>query len=123
MKIGELSKVTGVSVPTIRLYEREGLIEPARRTEGHLRVFTEAQKRRLDFIKRVRNLGFSLDEVRALLSCSSGEECATELLRQIRLGIAERKRDLEKLESSIAKVSDQKTVLEIEDAFWETSGL
>ncbi|MFJ5929959.1 MerR family transcriptional regulator [Sphingomonas sp. NPDC092331] len=53
MQIGELSRVTGVSIPTIRVYEREGLIAPADRTDGRFRIFTETQRQRLDFIKRL----------------------------------------------------------------------
>lgn len=100
MRIGELSKKTGVSIPTIRLYEREGLIGPAARTQGKLREFTLEQERRLDFIKRVRNLGFSLDDVKLLLNIAvaADEGEGRDVLRNIRHGIVTRKQDLDRLE-------------------------
>ena len=107
MRIGELSKVTGVSIATIRLYEREGLIDPASRTEGKLREFTPEQERRLDFIKRVRNLGFSLDDVKALLSFSTMSDGAisSDLIDHIHSGIASRKHDLDRLAKCLRDMS------------------
>lgn len=99
MRIGELSEITGVSIPTIRLYEREGLIDPASRTVGRFREFTPDQERRLDFIKRVRNLGFSLDEVKAFLALSreADEASCSELWDRIDAAVAGRERDLNRL--------------------------
>jgi len=68
MKIGELAAITGVSVPTIRLYEREGLISRADRSEGRFRLFDATHEVRLRFIKQLRSLGFTLDEIREILS-------------------------------------------------------
>lgn len=103
MRIGELAKDTGVSIATIRLYEREGLIQTASRTKGKLREFTTDQKRRLDFIKRVRNLGFSLDDVKALLAEKNAPDL--DVMERVRHGIAIRKRDLGQLEDRLLKVS------------------
>jgi DNA-binding transcriptional MerR regulator len=103
VRIGELAQVTGVSIATIRLYEREGLIDTASRTEGRFREFTSDQKSRLDFIKRVRNLGFSLDDVKALLTQSSAID--RDLMQRIQDGITIRKRDLEQLEDCLTKAS------------------
>lgn len=66
MRIGELAKVTGTAVETIRFYEREGLIESAR-TDNNYRRYTPAQAERLSFILHCRNLDMTLDEIRALL--------------------------------------------------------
>ena len=100
MRIGELSKTTGVSIPTIRLYEKEGLIGPASRTQGKLREFSPEQETRLDFIKRVRNLGFSLDEVKMLLVLSGSAEGSARrsAIQDIRSGIKARRDDLARLE-------------------------
>lgn len=100
MRIGELSKITGVSIPTIRLYEKEGLIGPASRTQGRLREFSPEQEIRLNFIKRVRNLGFSLDDVKALLDLSGNaeENKRRNILQSIRSGIKTRRDDLARLE-------------------------
>ncbi|MBJ7438039.1 MAG: MerR family transcriptional regulator [Sphingopyxis sp.] len=106
MRIGELSKITGVSIPTIRLYEREGLIDPASRTEGRFREFTPQQERRLNFIKRVRNLGFSLADVKALLMLSNGvdDSISSEFIDHVRDEISDRQHDLKALEKSLRKM-------------------
>lgn len=79
LSIGAVAKATGVSVEAIRYYEKEGLLEKARRTEGGYRQYSPDVVRRLSFIARAKELGFSLDEIRDLLrlrmsprsSCSS----------------------------------------------------
>jgi DNA-binding transcriptional MerR regulator len=116
MRIGELSTATGVSIATIRVYEREGLIQTASRTKGKLREFTSDQKRRLDFIKRVRDLGFSLDDVKGLLSHSGAVDVT--LVDRIFDGIKIRKRDLERLEVRLSKVrAGALTVNDLDSAF------
>jgi len=66
--IGSLSEKTGVNIETIRYYEREGIIPPPARSEGGRRIYTEADVRRLNFIHKCRDLGFSLKEIDSLLS-------------------------------------------------------
>ena len=58
--IGELSKQTGVKVPTIRYYEKEGLIDAPLRTEGNQRRYRETDRDRLRFIKHSRDLGLPM---------------------------------------------------------------
>lgn len=65
--IGRLSAATGVKIETIRYYERAGLIDPPARTEGNYRSYGADDVARLGFIRRTRDLGFSLEEIRALL--------------------------------------------------------
>ncbi len=65
--IGEMSRRTGVNIETIRYYERIGVMPRPVRSEGGHRVFSDEQLRRLSFIKRSRELGFSLSEIRAML--------------------------------------------------------
>lgn len=79
LTIGRLSAATGVNVETIRYYERAKLIGPPARTEGNYRTYAQADVMRLRFIKRTRDLGFSLEQVRALLSISGERErdCGT----------------------------------------------
>lgn len=67
MKIGELSRATGTKVETIRFYEAEGLIPRPARTSGNYRDYERAHLERLSFIRRSRDLGFTLDQVRTLL--------------------------------------------------------
>jgi MerR family copper efflux transcriptional regulator len=68
LKIGEVAERGGVNLQTIRYYEREGLLpEPPRRESGY-RMFPESTVRRVRFIKRAQELGFTLAEIRELLS-------------------------------------------------------
>lgn len=71
--IGELSRLTGCNIETIRYYERIGLLPKARREKGgRFRRYDRDDVARLRFIRRARQLGFTLDEVRALLRLSAG---------------------------------------------------
>ena len=65
--IGAVAKQTGCTVPTIRYYEEIGLLPPAARTESGQRNYGEAALRRLMFIRRCRDFGFSIDQVRELV--------------------------------------------------------
>ncbi len=71
MTIGKVATQTGMNIETIRYYEKLGLVCAPMRTEGGTRLFDRDSIQRLFFIKRARELGFSLDEVRALLQLSS----------------------------------------------------
>jgi len=67
MKIGELARLTGVQVETIRYYEREGLLPVAGRTQGNYRIYGKEHSERLSFIRNCRKLDITLDEIRVLL--------------------------------------------------------
>ncbi len=73
--IGELSRATGVKVPTIRYYEGVGLIEADERTEGNQRRYSRAGLERLGFIRHARDLGLSLDAIRALVALDPANHC------------------------------------------------
>src|SRR6266446_5907329 len=68
LAIGVLSKRTGCNVETIRFYEREGLLPAPARSPGGYRLYSKDHLKRLTFIRRARALGFSIDEVRKLLT-------------------------------------------------------
>jgi DNA-binding transcriptional MerR regulator len=68
--IGELSKQTGVKVPTIRYYEQMGLLDAPERSEGNQRRYAIEGLRRLSFIRHSRDLGFSIDNISELLDLS-----------------------------------------------------
>lgn len=67
MQIGVVAERTGLSLRTIRFYEEEGLITPSTRTDGGFRLYTETDCSRLQLIKQMKPLGFSLDQMRDLL--------------------------------------------------------
>ena len=105
--IGELSRRTGVNAETIRYYEKVKLLPIPRRTAGGRRIYGPVETRILAFIRRARELGFTPDEVRALLdlggpgkaSCAEVRTIAARHLEGVRARIA----DLRKLERLLAK--------------------
>jgi MerR family mercuric resistance operon transcriptional regulator len=68
--IGELARQTGCNIETVRYYERRGLL-PMPERRGRFRRYTSIDVRRLTFVRRARGLGFTLDEVQALLALSA----------------------------------------------------
>jgi MerR family mercuric resistance operon transcriptional regulator len=73
IQIGELSRRTGCNIETIRYYERVALLPLPARSAGRYRLYASADVRRLAFIRRARELGFTLDEVSTLLSLSAND--------------------------------------------------
>jgi Cu(I)-responsive transcriptional regulator len=92
---GELARRTDTKIETIRYYERIGLLPSPTRTSGNYRSYARPHLERLSFIRRGRNLGFSLDEIRELLRLSDdrSQPCA-EVDRIARLHLAEVERKL-----------------------------
>ncbi len=79
LTVGRLAKRVEVNTETIRYYEREGLLDTPRRLASGYRVFAEESIQRIRFIKRAQKLGFSLHEIKELLSMRlelTGRECA-----------------------------------------------
>jgi MerR family mercuric resistance operon transcriptional regulator len=111
--IGALSEQTGCNIETIRYYEREGLLPNPPRTEGGHRMYDDEHLKRLTFIRRSRELGFTLEEVRGLLRMVDGEHytCAEvksltlDHLKDVRGKLA----DLKKLEKVLKQLADQCT--------------
>ncbi|KAA5604232.1 helix-turn-helix domain-containing protein [Roseospira marina] len=82
-KIGDLARATGTKVVTIRYYETIGLIAPPGRSEANYRRYDTAALDRLRFIRRCRDLGFSLGDIRELLDLSSETERPCDEVNQI----------------------------------------
>ena len=97
LSIGDLAKATGTKVETVRYYERIGLLPKPPRTAGNYRDYGESEMARLSFVRRARGLGFSIDQVRALLSmsddqsgdCAEVDFIANEHLREVDQKIAD----------------------------------
>jgi DNA-binding transcriptional MerR regulator len=78
LKIGDVARLTGLSIDTVRFYEKERLLGTVRRAAG-IRRYDDQSVRRLQFVRRTASLGFSLTEIRGLLSLrvSSRTSCET----------------------------------------------
>jgi MerR family transcriptional regulator, copper efflux regulator len=106
LKIGELARTTGTTAPTIRYYEHIGLLPPARRSGGQ-RQYGDADVRRLTFIRRCRDFGFPVEQVRMLAalthdrerSCLEARALAQEHLAAVREKLVE----LQSLEHSLTE--------------------
>jgi MerR family transcriptional regulator, mercuric resistance operon regulatory protein len=81
IQIGKLARQSGCNVETIRYYERVGLLPAPSRSAGRYRLYDSLDVRRLAFVRRARELGFTLDQVRALLALSAkdGRDACTEV--------------------------------------------
>jgi DNA-binding transcriptional MerR regulator len=109
MSIGELAKQTGVKVVTIRYYEQIGVLPFAKRTSGNYRNYGTEHIRRLRFVRRCRDLGFSLEEVRGLLrlSTENGPSCAEvcRMAERHRKAVEHKITDLKRLARELRRIS------------------
>lgn len=107
MKIGDIAKRTGLKIETVRFYESEGLIDPPLRSGGNYRLYDQSHLNRLSFVKRSRDLGFTLDQVRDLLrladdprgSCAEVDAMAVQQIAAIDRKLA----DLQTLREEVAR--------------------
>jgi DNA-binding transcriptional MerR regulator len=114
MQIGQVADRTGLSLRTIRFYEEEGLVVPSARSEGGFRLYSDADVARLEVIKRMKPLGFAVEEMRELLS----------LFADLAAGSAPRDQLLDKLqmfhEAANTRVAALREQLNIAEGFAET---
>jgi DNA-binding transcriptional MerR regulator len=107
--IGQLSKRTGVKIPTIRYYEQMGLIDAPVRSEGNQRRYTADGLSRLSFIRHSRDLGFSIEDIKGLLSLSQHPEkpChhAHDIAVQHLENVQDRITKLRRLERELMRIS------------------
>jgi MerR family copper efflux transcriptional regulator len=100
LQIGQVAERTGLSLRTIRFYEENGLVPPTSRTDGGFRLYSSDDVARLEVIKRMKPLGFSLEEMQQLLTLladlatSPGEQLLVDRLRMFHEAAAERVRAL-----------------------------
>ena len=111
--IGDLAKATGTKVETIRYYEQIGLLPEPGRTAGNYRAYDEEHLRRLSFVRRARDLGFPLDDVRELLSLSDQTDRSCEavdaIARQHLIAVERKIADLTALRDELADVIERCT--------------
>ena len=89
-KIGEVSKIMGVGIETLRFYEKSGLLDRPARTASGYRVYGAAILDRLSFIKKAQVLGFTLDEIRELIAHKrAGENPCTHVRAKVKSRLAD----------------------------------
>ncbi len=111
--IGALSRETSVNIETIRYYERIGLMPKPDRTQGGNRQYNHDQLKRLFFVKRCRGLGFSIEEIRALLlmvdradfTCGEVHTMTVDHLATVKKKVADLRRLEQALQSMAAECS------------------
>lgn len=121
LTIGDLSRRTGVKVPTIRYYEQMGLIEPAERSEGNQRRYSRQERERLSFIKHARDLGLRIESIKELLAlsvhperpCEQADRIASEQLVAVRDKIEK----LRRLESELERIATCCTGEHVKDCY------
>jgi DNA-binding transcriptional MerR regulator len=110
LSIGDLARSTDTKVETIRYYEKIGLIQPAARTSGNHRAYSQVQKDRLTFIRHARELGFSIADIRTLLDLSGHPEApcadADRIARRHLAGVRSRIERLQALELELTRMVD-----------------
>ncbi len=113
LKIGELAAKTGASPPTIRYYEQIGLLPPAHRIEGKQRRYDDGDVKRLTFVRRCREMGFPIEQVRTLAnlmqdperSCVEARDMGASQLAAVRAKLVEL-RELEQTMSEFVERCD-----------------
>ncbi|MGW0863267.1 MerR family transcriptional regulator [Streptomyces sp. NPDC002611] len=109
MQIGEVAARTELSLRTIRHYEETGLVVPSARSQGGFRLYTERDVERLMVIRRMKPLGFTLDEMRELLAATDRLDSGDELRASDREELLERVRGFE--QAAQRRVEDLRTQL------------
>ena len=111
MKIGQLSEQTHCKIETIRYYERIGLLPVPARSDGGYRIYDDNHRRRLSFIRRSRELGFTIDEIRDLLNLVDGDNYTCRDVKTITMehveSIRQKIADLKKLEKTLSRIASQ----------------
>ena len=110
MKIGEVAKAAGVGIDAVRFYEREGLLpEPARQPSGYRDYLPDAVLD-LQFIKRAKELGFSLREISELLSISREPDATASDVKQLAeeklADLGDKIRSLQRMKRALRKVAE-----------------
>lgn len=111
LTIGQIAKATNTKVPTVRFYEGIGLLDSPARSDANQRRYGQEALGRLSFIRRARDLGFSIDQIRALLDLSDDRErscCDIDAMAAQHLAEVDRKiADLTALRRELGSLLDQ----------------
>lgn len=110
--IGQAAEAVGVPATTLRYYEREGVLGPAIRSRAGYRLYDAAAVERLEFIRSAQAVGFTLDDIRALLQLDSdgAKTCRSEVQRLLtqRLAEVEKKmKELKRVRAALGRALDR----------------
>lgn len=109
MTIGALAKAAGVHVETVRYYQRRGLVEEPKREHGTVRRYDENAVRRLRFVRRAQELGFTLEEIKGLIqlgetpNCRGARDLAARKLELVNARLSDLRRMQEALRRLVAQ--------------------
>jgi len=107
LKIGEVSRLSGIGIEALRFYEKSGLLDRPSRTESGYRLYDAEVLEKLDFIKRAQVLGFSLDEIKRIISEKRAGQspCAKvrEIVRRRLQELDERMKEMRRYRNELAK--------------------
>ena len=107
-KIGEVTKLTGMSADTLRYYEKFGLLTNISRTESGIRQYDDKDISQLKFIKRAQSMNFSLDEIKKLLSMREDPQHAKNSVRQL---TADKLKDIESQVTELTTLQNELRLL------------
>lgn len=116
LKIGEVSKLSGIGIEALRFYEKSGLLDRPGRTYSGYRLYDESVLERLAFIKQAQVLGFALDEIKQLIEHKrNGENPCTEVREVVRTRLVE-------LNERIEQMIEYRDQLSAALAEWDEAG-
>ena len=111
LTIGKVAEQTGCHIETIRYYEKEKLLPSPDRSEGGNRLYSTPLIERLIFIRRSRELGFSMAEIRELLTVVDGKQVSCERVKQVAdahlYDIQAKIADLRRMQKTLKELSNQ----------------
>jgi DNA-binding transcriptional MerR regulator len=116
LKIGEVARLAGVGVETLRFYERSGLLNQPARSEGGYRLYDARALKTLKFIKRAQSLGFTLEEIKRIIAESrAGQRPCAEVRETVRRRLAE-------LDEQMAQIRRYRNALATTLRQWDAQG-
>jgi DNA-binding transcriptional MerR regulator len=116
LKIGEVARRAGIGVETLRFYERSGLLNRPARTEGGYRLYDAEALKTLEFIRRAQALGFSLEEIKRIITESrAGQRPCAEVRETVRRRLAE-------LDEQMAQIRRYRNALATTLKQWDEKG-
>ena len=112
MTIGQVAQATGVTTPTLRYYEEEGILSPTTRSRAGYRLYDAQAVEQLRFIRSAQTVGFTLDDIRTLarLEGASGKSCKAEVRRLLEQRLAEvneKMKDLKRIQQALGQALDR----------------